>query len=256
VTFDHKGNHISAREVFEYILRLIELLRPKFYNRITWVIVIAGLTLMSTPFWEKVLDAILKKQFDISISGPNDIAWGFALCILVLTYHFLNSGIYDALRSRSTYNREVQELEHYKAIFKTANFILTEQQLEWVLSQLETDHSYRLDQGSKLDNFCRTLAATENTFICPKLDATTKSLLSALLKLRSFTSYQFVVFPHHQVGDDFRLCMAPALNCDREGDHSPGQMKQYDVLTDQLLVDDVREKYKAFRMCIKREIVV
>ncbi|MEO9276137.1 hypothetical protein ABFY09_14990, partial [Marinomonas sp. 5E14-1] len=36
---------------WDRLLKLIELLRPKFYNKLTWLIVISGLGLMSKPFW-------------------------------------------------------------------------------------------------------------------------------------------------------------------------------------------------------------
>lgn len=213
---------------------------------------------MSTPIWERAIDAILKDKFSISISGPNDAAWGFALCALALTYHLLNSGIYDALRSRSVHERGVQEIEHDRNIFQNADAILSEQQLEWFLYMVETDHSYKLDQTTRLDNFCRSLAGVGETFVRPGLHDTTKDLLRVMSDLREFVSLKFFVFPEKQTGENLRLCMMPAWNSDRGANPTHENFVKYDDLTDKLLslVDKVRAGYKEYRLMIKREIVV
>lgn len=52
-----------------FVLRLVELLRPRFYNRITWLIVLGGLAMMSTQLWELVASEILKREFN-ELKGP------------------------------------------------------------------------------------------------------------------------------------------------------------------------------------------
>lgn len=214
--------------------------------------------MISTPLWERVLDALLTKQFDIRISGPNDSAWGFSLCVLALVYHLLNTSIYDSLRSRAQQERASLEIKHDRAIFSKADSEMTEQQLDWFLDILETDHSYRSIAVTRLDRFCRVLAATENTFLQKILGERANDFLATANKLREFISYKFYVFPSKQSGEDFRFCMVPALNCDREGDGSPEQMQKYDALTDELLelTKQLREIYVQLRITVKRELVV
>jgi len=208
--------------------------------------------------WERILDALLAKQFDIRISGPNDAAWGFALCVLALAYHLFNTGIYDSLRARSQEERTSREIEHDRAIFVKANSELTEQQLDWFLDVLASDHSYRSSAITRLDKFRRVLAATENVFLRKPLEERANDFLVTANKLREFVSYKFFVFPSKQSGEDLRFCMVPALNCDREGDGSPEQMREYDTLTDQLmeLVKQLRDHYAELRVAVKRELVI
>lgn len=213
---------------------------------------------MATPLWERILDALLTKQFDIKISGPNDAAWGFALCVLALAYHLFNTGIYDALRARSQQERTSLEIEHDRSIFLKANSELTEQQLDWFLDLLATDHSYRSSAVTRLDKFCCILAATENIFLRKPLEERADDLLVTANELLEFVNINFVVFPSNQSGEDLRFCMAPALNWDRGGDGSPEQIRKYDTLTDQLieLIQQLREHYVELRVAVKRELVV
>ncbi|MDD4732359.1 MAG: hypothetical protein PHX58_10535 [Desulfovibrio sp.] len=59
---------------------LYRLFKPKFYNRITWTIVLAGLAIMSAPFFERVAEAILKRYFDLTFNG--DLAPIYGLCLV------------------------------------------------------------------------------------------------------------------------------------------------------------------------------
>src|SRR5690606_11673400 len=112
--------------------------------------------------------------------------------------------------------------------------------------------------AGRLDNFCHVLAATENRFLREPLNERANDFLIATETLRKFISYKFFVFPSKQSGEDFRFCMTPALNCDREGDGSLGQMRKYDVLTEELneLIRQSRKLYSDLRVTVKRELVV
>lgn len=214
--------------------------------------------MMSTSIWELVFDAILKREFDISVSGGNDAAWGFALCVLALLYHLINSGIYDALQHRATQDRTIQEVAHDRAIFTMADGILNEKQLDSIISQLLTDHSMRFSDTSQLEKFSRQLAEIGNTFLRPSINDHTQELLKAFHKLSNFTANKFDMFPYHQNNDNYRICMAPNLNCDRAGNCSQETMKQYDILTNDLasLINDVQIKYNAWRLNLKRQLVI
>ena len=213
---------------------------------------------MSTPLQERILDALLTKQFDVKISGPNDAAWGFALCVIALLYHLIQTAIYDALNSNAKNERTSLEIEHDLAIFLKADAELTEPQLDFFLDVLANDHSYRSSNIRRFDNFCRVLAATQNMFLRKPLDERSKDFQIVAHQLREFISYKFYVFPSKQSGDDFRFCMAPALNCDREGDGSLMQMREYDLLTDELceLIKQVRKLYVGLRVSVKHELLI
>ena len=48
--------------------RLINLIKPKFYNKLTWFVVGAGLTVISKPMWLEILNVLLKKNYQLKIT--------------------------------------------------------------------------------------------------------------------------------------------------------------------------------------------
>jgi len=83
---------MTSQRAISFLKWLIELLRPKFYNRITWTLIIAGLSMMSTPLWERLLEFALKTQFEIDITS-NDTRWGFSLIVVALIYNFATTSL-------------------------------------------------------------------------------------------------------------------------------------------------------------------
>lgn len=241
-----------------FVLRLIELLRPRFYNRITWLVVVGGLAMMSTQLWELVASEILKRELNISVSGSNDAAWGFALCVLGLAYHMANTGFYDLLKNNEIRARKEQERNHDLEIFREARLILSDQQIEDFVDTLHCDHSYYMDKCAKIDKFARFLASTSNRFLTPSVATATERFLAAWSEAGSFLSYKFFVFPNNQTEPPFRLCMTPGLNMDREGDGSTEQVEKYDGLTSELerVSDTLIVEYRTLRSEIKSALVI
>lgn len=87
---------VNIDRILEIAAKIINIIRPTFFNKLTWTVVIAGLGLMSSPFWEKVLSAILKSRLNIEITGDNDVVWGFGLVFSGLCYHVATTSIFDA----------------------------------------------------------------------------------------------------------------------------------------------------------------
>jgi hypothetical protein len=241
-----------------FVLRLIELLRPRFYNRITWVIVFAGIAIMSTQLWELIANEFLKTQFNISVSGNNDAAWGFALCVLGLLYHMANTGFYELLKANETRARQEMERQHDQAIFQKASELLNDQQIESFVQSLQDDHSYYMSESGRIESFVRFLATTSNHFLRPPIAEAACRFLQAWGELNHFISYKFFVFPKNQKEPPLRLCMTPGLNMDREGSGSPDQVAKYDKLTEELVSFSEKAiyEYRAFRTAIKNELVI
>lgn len=241
-----------------FVLRLIELLRPRFYNRLTWLIVLSGIAMMSTQLWERIVVAVLKSEFNISISGDNDAAWGFALCVLGLAYHMANTGFYELLKGNEARARVELEQQHDRAIFQKTNELLSDQQIEQFIQSLQDDHSYYMNESGRIDNYARFLATTSNHFLRPTLADATRRFLLAWSELGHFISYKFFVFPNNQKEPPFRLCMTPGLNMDREGDGSPHQLAKYNKLTEELesLAEKTIGQYRTLRRAIKDELVI
>lgn len=70
----------------EEIGLLIKLLRPKYYNRITKLLVVGGLALLSKPIWVDFLNLVLG-EFKLSLIGEFDWALGLIVIILALLYN-------------------------------------------------------------------------------------------------------------------------------------------------------------------------
>lgn len=240
------------------MFRLIEIFRPKFYNRITWVVVSVGLALMSTSLFEKVIAMFIEKSFNIKITGENDVAWGFSLVAIGLLYHLATTSIFELVSKKEKLTKELKHIEHDQVIFEQANKIMSGDFLSQFLYSLGNDHSYYIEYTWKLERFCQFLAGDENQFLSAELESPTQEFLRSSRKFLGFLAYKFFVFPQNQAGENPRLCMVPTLNMDREGDGSPEQVRKYDTLTADLesLIDNLREKYRVFRAEIKKTLII
>lgn len=252
------GSTRPFEDLKSFVLRLVELLRPSFYSRITWLIVISGIAMMSTGIVKKIVSGLLERQFNISISGSNDAAWGFSLCVLGLVYHLANTGLYELLKSNETRDRRKLECTHDRLIFQKANELLSEEQLVNFIDQLEDDHSYYMDQSGAVDRFARFLAGSSNSFLSSALRKSAESFCLAWGGLGQFISYKFYIYPEGQSESPLRLCMAPNLNVDRAGMGTLDQVERYDELTTQLycLTQNVTSEYRALRATVKAELFI
>ena len=80
---------MTKKEILDFIYKLIKLLKPEFYNKITWAVVIAGLALLSTSLIDKIISAVFELSFQIKLTDGNDAVIGIALVIIGLGYHLL-----------------------------------------------------------------------------------------------------------------------------------------------------------------------
>ncbi len=96
------------RDTFDQLVRLIRLFRPKFYNKLAWLVVISGLALLTTPIWEQVLVTLLRSKFNLHISVGNDQVIGLTLVVFGLFYHFATTSLYEffGYRARVQPNEE------------------------------------------------------------------------------------------------------------------------------------------------------
>ena len=87
-------------KIFDFILKVIDALKPRFYNKLTWFIVAFGLSLMSKPLWLEILNKLFETQLQLSITDDSDSVWGFALCSLLFGFN-LSFNEYWITRNRS-----------------------------------------------------------------------------------------------------------------------------------------------------------
>ncbi len=70
----------------DQIIKLVKLLRPKYYNILTRLLVLGGLTLLSKPVWVDILNIFLS-GFKFSIIGEFDWLLGLIVIIIALTFN-------------------------------------------------------------------------------------------------------------------------------------------------------------------------
>jgi len=73
----------------DQIIKLIKLLRPKYYNILTRILVLGGLTLLSKPIWVDILNIFLG-GFKFSIIGEFDWLLGLIVIIISLTFNTIH----------------------------------------------------------------------------------------------------------------------------------------------------------------------
>lgn len=71
------------------LVEIFKLLRPKYYNILTRILVVCGLTLLSKPIWVDILNIVFS-EFQFSLIGEYDRAVGLTVIVLALTYNTIH----------------------------------------------------------------------------------------------------------------------------------------------------------------------
>ena len=71
---------------------IVKLLRPQYYNRITWLLITAAVPLLTTPLWIDIVNIILG-EIKIGIIGRYDSLIGVAVIIIALIYNTVHKYI-------------------------------------------------------------------------------------------------------------------------------------------------------------------
>ncbi|UYV20066.1 hypothetical protein K1Y77_05225 [Halomonas qaidamensis] len=237
-------------------IKILEMLRPKFYNRLTWVIVIAGLSLMTTPVWTLLLSEFIEKSFEFSITGESDLAWGFLLCVTGLIYHLAITGMHEFLIAQNTKEKNQKIQEHDGALFMKLTNLLPEEYLNSLIDYIETEDALRWDDHRKIESFILLANEAGHSFITLKLKISTEKLTSALSEFIIFTSRNFDEYPYGQGVINFKMCLAPQLNCDRAGNWEDGP--KYNSLVQEMMsfTQDIRTSYKEWRTTVKDTLYI
>jgi hypothetical protein len=243
-----------AADLWEKLLQLIRLLRPEFYNKLTWVIVLAGLALMATPLWQDLVIAFFKKELRLDLMPGGNSAWGFALVGIGLVYHLLTTSLNQYVQFQVNKEQRAIWLEHDRRIFSEAETFVSEDEYIAYVGNLVNDHSYWMEHANKMDRLRRHLLKPEKQFLNPQLVQAARPYAQAINALMEWTAYHFFVFPEGQAAGNLRLCMHPNLNVDRGGNGSRESTARYDIFTAELdrLVDAMSTTYRHFRSEVKK----
>ncbi len=72
------------------LIQIWRLIKPKFYNKITWLVVSCGLIMITPPLWSIIVNQFIEKHTDYKIIGDNDTFIGIVLILIGLIYNILS----------------------------------------------------------------------------------------------------------------------------------------------------------------------
>ncbi|MBK1648973.1 hypothetical protein [Rhabdochromatium marinum] len=244
----------------EFIIKLVKLIKPEFYNKITRSVVISGLALIGTPFWEAIITAILEKELNLDLAPGGNAPWGYALVVLGLAYHFITNSLTKYIEYKQSNLRENNAIQHDTSIFKRSQDLWPENNQRYFFDELLTDHSYWTKNAIHPRKYIDYHISPENEFIKDEIQNAANEMIKQLDVLLDWMSVNFWVFPDKQKSGDkgLRLCMHPHWNIDRGGYGEPDSFAKYDEVTNKLsaLTRSYRDSYKAYRKLVKNELFI
>jgi hypothetical protein len=152
---------------------------------------------------------------------------------------------------------QIRRDTHDLDIFRRADSILTEDQLDRICSDLLGSNCYRDSLFLAICGFCEFFDKTQNQYLNGNLASLTLELSKSLNNLIEFLTYRFFVFPEHQsVEADTKFCLQPDLCIDRSLSVSKEDMIEYDRLVEKLysLVNESSKAYVSYRKAVKERL--
>lgn len=243
------------------ILTIIKLFIPNFHNRIVLILVISGVSIMTTPLWVDLINFFLKKQYNYSLTGEKDEFWGFMLCLLGSIYGiFTNISLKYVDHKEYKYKRQEEKNElsnkvnHDKGVFINFDKILSEEKLNSFLNYIRTNDALMSNHTDMLEDSLVFLRMQKNNFLIREIEDSKEILISSIDEFLRFHCENFDMWPYHQTGDIYRTCLEPTLNVDRGGKWEDG--RKYDLLVNEMLskLKNLESSYNEFRNSIKNNI--
>lgn len=220
--------------------RIVKLLKPEFYNKITWLMVISGLALMGTPLLERILNAILKTNFSLSIMDNNASQVGITLVVIGL--------IYNVVRAY---------LDQKQHTIKGAEFVGNDKNLfEEFLNQLPSsgsieflgchsfENSFNFDELKQVRSIYHTWRGAEFEFFDVHIETLRKELFTKIGKFVDDSSMK--TYPQ-------RNGLQSAIPDMYQGDFTYPEYVQQTIKNLNHLADDVYKTYQIFvKECRKK----
>lgn len=201
--------------------------------------VTSGLATFSGPWWQGILIAVLEKA-DIVVEDSYQWLLGTVQVLVGISFIAYKHFILDKHKSRisidsNTVSKCSLKIEPVREYF----------------SNLADDHSYKSSLDSEFYNSYTAYMKPENRLQVPR----TASLYSKYSELASdlhvFVTQNFFVFPNGRSADgDYRYCLAPHMNIDREMiEYDPQKVAKYSELS-RKLHEKVKNTHDAFNQFV------
>lgn len=157
----------------EFVFGLLRFLRPKFYNKITWILIIGGLGLFSTPIFERIINAFTEKYFDFPISDENASIYGIIIIALALMYNL--SVNYLEFRTekwskKETPEQKIQKDLDLKLYRKIREILPSDGSISFIRTNNFAGFSFDWKRMEQLDEFIHESNKPEFKFIDKELE--------------------------------------------------------------------------------------
>ena len=242
----------------KFFLDALRLVKPKYHNRLAWVVVIAGLGLVSTGILEKLVNLFLKARYNLTLTDETDSYIGLALVLIGLGYHLWMQKIIGGLERAEAEVNFKERIEHDRKLFAEADGILAESKLFGLLDCIGADHSYCVSWTSDYIELCEFLGQRSNRFLDEALREAAAGLKHSMDDLHTFIGKNFFDYDKDRYSEDLRMCLQPEWNVDRAGSGTPEERQKYDALGDKLaeLIKRVEVEYAGYRDAVKETLAV
>lgn len=191
---------------------------------------------------ERFLEYLIKYQDALYVIG------GFVAGSIATYFKF-----YPILKEK-----ENKQIKFDSNIFKLSDSILSEKQINELIGDLESNHSYRSNQDNRLNSFLSFFEDTSNIYEYKELNCHITTLKKDLEKLQYFYSTHFFIFPDYQTSDNTKFCMYPEGNVDRNWNGKQESKSNYEEKEEKLLelCIKTKESYKKYRLEIRKILKV
>lgn len=217
--------------------RIYKIVRGLPHHRLALITVSVGAAILTGPFWEPYLRAIVEKTFAIRIDLPTEPLYGVGLIALGLGYHLWMTSI----ASRETIASKTRDAQiedrvraHDAPVFNALIAQAPENAFKNAMSSIVNDHSYTSVQSSMFLGVFYFLDSVANGFNDDDMRGKAEALKALLDKLTDFVAKHFSVYGPLLAGDVLRFCMAPEWNIDRGGNPSHQDSVAYSDLSREL----------------------
>ncbi|HIF9118480.1 TPA: hypothetical protein ACX6PM_003001 [Photobacterium damselae] len=214
-------------------------------NTIATSLIISGFVSMSSPWW---LGLVIAGLNQLSVPVAEDSQWlisgiQIVVGISLLLFKYLGLDKWEKQRAMdlATISNEKVDIELVRKYF----------------NNLLDDHSYYSSADSMFYHSYSCFSKPESHLQFKKVQEAFDRYAESAKKLHNFVSYNFLVYPSNQFNvQDYRYCMAPHLNEDRDLVFpSEEKSRQYRALSKELSsnASEAKELFNDFIALLKRE---
>ena len=244
-------------------IEFLKLIRPKFYNGITWTMVGSGIAMMTTPFWLEIVSALVKEKFNLVIIDEFNPIYGLSLVLIALIFNTVN--LHLDQRANVTVNpilsaeenAQIQmKRDHDVELYRKESAILDQAQIDYFYNHVGAEHTCWDDDYRCLADLHDFSIKPENRYLDEGVLAQRDSLALACNKLSWFLVTHFFHFPDRKIDGRWQKALYPELNIDRGGSYEG--TGRYDKYADELsgLLKELKATFKEYRIAIKETYIV